>query len=89
MDHIKTNQTSAIVRIKHLQTVLGHFKRDFMLNMYFSLREKHSHVKNKTLSQCYLKEGDVVLIKENNSTLRLSWKKGVIEKKFTKNSSTK
>ena len=27
-----------------------------------------------------MKEGDVVLVKENNSTPRLSWKKGVIEK---------
>ena len=27
-----------------------------------------------------MKEGDVVLIKENNSTPRLSWEKGVIEK---------
>ena len=27
-----------------------------------------------------MKEGDVVLIKENNPTSRLSWKKGVIEK---------
>ena len=27
-----------------------------------------------------MKEGDVVLIKENNSAPRLSWKKGVIEK---------
>ena len=34
LDHIKTNQTSAIIRVKHLQTVLEHFKRDFMLNMY-------------------------------------------------------
>ena len=44
------------------------------------MREEHSYVKNKSSSQCYLKEGDVVLIKENNSTPWLSWKKGVIEK---------
>ena len=44
------------------------------------MREKHSYVKNKTSSQCYLKKGDVVLIKENDSTPRLSWKKEVIKK---------
>ena len=44
------------------------------------MREKHSYVKSKTSSQCYLKKRDVVHIKENNSTPRLSWKKGVIEK---------
>ena len=32
------------------------------------------------MSQCYLKEGDVVLTKKNNSSPQLSWKKGVIEK---------
>ena len=55
-------------------------KKKNYVEYLLSLREKHSYVKNKTSSQCYLKEGDVVLIKENNSTPRLSWKKGVIEK---------
>ena len=76
LNNIETNQTSAIVRVKHLQTVSEHLSEQYLL----SLREKHSYVKNKTSSQCYLKEGDVVLIKENNSTSRLSWKKGVIKK---------
>ena len=57
-----------------------------MLNIYLaSLREKHSYVKSKTSRQFYLKEGDVVLIKENNFTPPSSWKKGVIEKLFIGN----
>ena len=80
LNNIETNQTSAIVRVKHLQTVSEHFLKRFYVEYLLSLREKHSYVKNKTSSQCYLKEGDVELIKENNSTPRLSWKKGVIEK---------
>ena len=52
----------------------------FYVEYLLSVREKHSNVKNKTSSRCYLKEGVVVLIIENNSTSRLSWKKGVIEK---------
>ena len=32
-----------------------------------------------------MKEGDVVLIKENNSAPRLSWKKGVTEKLIIEN----
>ena len=55
-------------------------KKKNYVEYLLSLREKHSYVKNKTSSQCYLKKTDVVLIKENNSTPRLSWKKGVIEK---------
>ena len=80
MNNIEINQTLATARVKHLQTVFEHFKKRFYVEYLLSLREKHSYVKNKTSSQCYLKEGDVVLIKENNSTPRLSWKKGVIEK---------
>ena len=79
LNNIETNQTSAIVRVKHLQTVLEHFKKRFCVEYLLSLHEKHSYVKNKTSSQHYLKEGDVVLIKEN-SIPWLSWKKGVIEK---------
>ena len=52
----------------------------FYVQYLLSVREKPSYVKNKTSSQCYLKEGVIVLIIENNSTSRLSWKKGVIEK---------
>ena len=37
-------------------------------------------LKIKHRAGVYLKEGVVVLIIENNSTSRLSWKKGVIEK---------
>ena len=55
-------------------------KKKNYVEYLLSLREKHSYVKNKTSSQCYLKKTDVVHIKENNSTPRLSWKKGVIEK---------
>ena len=80
MNNFEANQTSAIVRVKDLQTVLENLKKRFYVEYLLSLCEKHSYVKNKTSSQCYLKEGDVVLIKENNSTPRLSWKKGVIEK---------
>ena len=64
----------------NLQTTLEHFKKRFYVEYLFSLREKHSCLKNKTSSQCYFKEGDIVLMKENNSTPRLSWKKRVIEK---------
>ena len=80
LNNIETNQTSAIVRVKHLQTVLEHFKKRVCVEYLLSLHEKHSYVKNKTSSQHYLKEGDVVLIKENNSIPQLSWKKRVIEK---------
>ena len=80
MNNFEANQTSAIVRVKDLQTVLENFKKRFYVEYLLSLCEKHSYVKNKTSSQCYLKEGDVVRMKENNSTSRLSWKKGVIEK---------
>ena len=80
MNNIETNQTSANVRVKHLQTVLEHFKKRFYVECLLSFRAKHSYVKNKTSSQCYFKDGDVVLIKENNPTTRLNWKKGVIEK---------
>ena len=55
-------------------------KKKNYVEYLLSLREKYSYVKNKTSSQCYLKKTDVVHIKENNSTPRLSWKKGVIEK---------
>ena len=55
-------------------------KKKNYVEYLLSLHEKHSYVKNKTSSQCYLKKTDVVHIKENNSTPRLSWKKGVIEK---------
>ena len=77
LNNIETNQTSAIVRVKHLQTVLEHFKKRVCVEYLLSLHEKHSYVKNKTSSQRYLKEGDVVLIKENNSIPQLSWKKRV------------
>ena len=80
LSNIETNQNSAIVRVMNLQTTLEHFKKRFYVEYLFSLREKHSCLKNKTSSQCYLKEGDIVLMKENNSTPRLSWKKRVIEK---------
>ena len=85
MNNFETNQTSAIIRFKHLQIVLERFKKRFYVEYLLSLREKHSHVRNKTSSQCYLKVGDVALIKENNSTPRLSWKKGVIEKLIIEN----
>ena len=73
MNNIEINQTLATARVKHLQTVFEHFKKRFYVEYLLSLREKHSYVKNKTSSQCYLKEGDVVLIKENNfcSTVEL------------------
>ena len=85
MNNIETNQTSAIARVKHLQTVLEHFKKRFYVKYFLSLREKHSYVKSRTSSKCYLMEGDIVLTKENNSTPRLSWKKGVIEKLIFEN----
>ena len=66
MNNIETNQTSATVRVKHLQTVLEHFKKRFHVEYLLSLREKHYYVKNKTSSQCYLNEGDDVLLKENS-----------------------
>ena len=34
LTNIETNQTSAIVRVKHLQTVLEDLKKKFMLNIY-------------------------------------------------------
>ena len=34
LNNLETNQTSATVRVKHLQTILEHFKKDFMLNIY-------------------------------------------------------
>ena len=78
MNNIETNQGSAIAKVKDLQTVSEHFKKRFYVEYLLSLREKHSsYVKNKASNQCYLKERDVVLIKENNTTPRLSWKKGV------------
>ena len=80
LDFIETDSNSAIVRVKHLQIILKHFRKRFYVEYLLSLREKHSYVKTKTSNQCYLKEGDVVLIKENDFTPRLNWKKGIIEK---------
>ena len=48
LNNIETNRTSAIVRVKHLHTVLEHFKKRFYVEYLLSLHEKHSYVKNKT-----------------------------------------
>ena len=48
LNNNETNQTSAIVRVKHLPTVLEHFKKRFDVEYLLSLHEKHSYVKNKT-----------------------------------------
>ena len=48
LNNNETNQTSAIVRVKHLHTVLEHFKKRFDVEYLLSLHEKHSYVKNKT-----------------------------------------
>ena len=45
---IETNQTSAVARAKHLQTVLEHFQERFYVEYLLNLREKHV----KTSSQC-------------------------------------
>ena len=48
LNSTEPNQTSATVRVKHWQTVLGHFLKIFYVEYLLSLCEKHSYVKNKT-----------------------------------------
>ena len=50
-----------------------------MTDYLLALQERHSCQRRSTNSSCNLKEGDVVLIKDDTLP-RLSWRKGKVEK---------
>ena len=66
LNNIETNQTSATVKSNIYKLYQNILKKDFMLNIYLIYMKSIIMLKIKTSSQCYLNEGDDVLIKENS-----------------------
>ena len=66
-------------QVSHCRLVINHFLKRFMNDYLLALQERHSYQRSTTSDVCYIKEGDVVLIK-NDTLPRLSWRKGKVEK---------
>ena len=63
----------------HCYSIINHWMKKFMKDYMLALQERHSYQRRKSMNDCFLKEGDIVLVKGDNIP-RLSWRKGKIEK---------
>ena len=54
-----------------LKQFKGKFKHEYLL----ALQQRHSYDRNDKISDCYLKIGDAVIVKDETLP-RLSWRKG-------------
>ena len=69
------------LKVKHTEIILQHFTNRFTKEYLLALLERHSNQKRKepNSGNVNLKNGDVVLIKDENKS-RLLWRKGKVTK---------